>query len=171
MIDSKAAEMALTYGYRAAAPQAYIVPEEDAPAAGPDALSAETPPPAVQYRDAIETVIQLNDPDTATRLAAGQRLVDNYTGVGAALDRLIDWLSPELIGDLSAKGRYNVIYFMGRMQPRLWTQERVALACDGLARIERRAENGVAALGDQTRGLMDDLRKRLAQSPSGGCVG
>jgi len=107
----------------------------------------------------IQRLVQnLDAPDKALRLAAGQALQDRYTASPLAITETLALFAPPRIDALSPDGRINALFFLSRTAPLAWSPEQESAGRDVVARLESRESTG-AKLGDQAKA---ELRRVVA---------
>lgn len=139
---------------------------------GPELTDGTTDPPDVVASETTQTqpakspdrlLEQLNDGSRTVRRSAVAQLERNNLNDGAFVDSLIGQLEdPGRLGVLSVQGRFNVVYLLNQAPSSVWESEKRVDRC--LAAIEglyAREREGEAAIGDQTRAELNELKSRL----------
>jgi TIR domain-containing protein len=126
-------------------------------ASGTNAEPAPSEPGSSPVKD-------LNAADAGTRVRAGQAVVEAVRGAQdpAILGELVGQLQLPRLEELTASGRFNVLYMLNVYND--WPQSRQAEPLRAaLATIERRATGAnPLVIGAQTRDCIDKLRAKLA---------
>jgi len=151
-----------------------VVPSPS-PAVPDDQISGreDSPPPApagpLDDGRVDRLVAELNSPDKATRLAAGQAVtgIVRSPGNDAMLRALSDQLEPTKFASLSAAGRVNILYMLNAN--RAWASSPLAPGLN--ERLEAiLAPNKIGLiLGGQASQCIEILRAQLAGKPGSGC--
>ena len=135
--------------------QAQLVEQDGA--SGTDAEAAPSRPGSSPVKD-------LNAADAGTRVRAGQAVVEAVRGAQdpAILGELVGQLQLPRLEELTASGRFNVLYMLNVYND--WPQSRQAEPLrDALVTIERRATGtNPLVIGAQTRDCIEKLRAKLA---------
>ena len=135
--------------------QAQLVEQDGA--SGTDAEAAPSGPGSSPVKD-------LNAADAGTRVRAGQAVVEAVRGAQdpAILGELVGQLQLPRLEELTASGRFNVLYMLNVYND--WPQSRQAEPLrDALVTIERRATGtNPLVIGAQTRDCIEKLRAKLA---------
>jgi hypothetical protein len=105
-------------------------------------------------------VQDLDSPDKARRLAAGQALQSRWLGSGEAIAAVLALLDDGRIDALSETGRINALYFLTRTVLTAWTPALAQRGRAAVARIGAREKAGVA-VGAQTRAELERLNAVL----------
>lgn len=98
----------------------------------------------------------LDAPDKARRLAAGQALQSRWLAAPDAIAAVLALLDAGRIETLTETGRLNALYFLTRTVLTAWTPDLAQQGRAALARIAAREKAGVA-VGAQTRAEIDRL--------------
>ncbi|MFN7179770.1 hypothetical protein [Hyphomonas sp.] len=106
-------------------------------------------------------VRELNDPESANRLNAGQQVTNALRSDAAAstIDTLLAELEGERLQALSATGRFNVLYMLNTV-PDWASRPQADRLTAALATIEGRS--ATVAIGGQTRDCIDKLKTKLS---------
>lgn len=112
--------------------------------------------------DALAALVrQLDDSNEEIRKAAAGHLARDHRSNPDAIRLVLDTLSEAKLPALTATGRLNALLFLNRSDLGAWDEEHKALAREAIARIRRRAGQGVA-VGAQTENELRELEKRLS---------
>jgi hypothetical protein len=137
---------------------------EQATLAEQGAASSTNPAPAPS-ESGSSPVKDLNAADAGTRVRAGQAVVEAVRGAQdpAILGELVGQLQLPRLEELTASGRFNVLYMLNVYND--WPQSRQAEPLrNALTTIERRASGAnPLVIGAQTRDCIDKLRAKLAR--------
>lgn len=106
-------------------------------------------------------VRELNDPESANRLNAGQQVTNalRSDAASATIDTLLRELEGENLQALSTTGRFNVLYMLNTV-PDWQSRPQASRLSAALANIEGRA--ATVAIGGQTRDCIDKLKTKLS---------
>ena len=105
-------------------------------------------------------VQDLNAPDKARRLAAGQVLQSRWLASAEAIGAVLATFDDGRIDKLSETGRLNALYYLTRTALTAWTPALAQRGRAAVARIAAREKAGVA-VGEQTRAELNRLNTVL----------
>ena len=105
-------------------------------------------------------VQDLDSPDKARRLAAGQALQSRWLASAEAIGAVLAVFDDGRIESLSETGRINALYYLTRAALTAWTPSLAQRGRSALARIAAREKAGVK-VGEQTRAELDRLNAVL----------
>lgn len=106
-------------------------------------------------------VRELNDPESANRLNAGQQVTNalRSENASATIDTLLAQLEGDNLQALSATGRFNVLYMLNSVSD--WSSRPQAPRLSAaIATME--ARSATVAIGGQTRDCIDKLKTKLS---------
>lgn len=112
-------------------------------------------------------VQDLDSPDKARRLAAGQALQTRWLASAEAIAAVLAMFDEGRIASLSETGRLNALYYLTRTVLTAWTPALAQTARAAVARIAAREKAGVA-VGAQTRAELDRLNAVLDAAQTAG---
>ncbi len=112
-------------------------------------------------------VQDLDSPDKARRLAAGQALQTRWLASAEAIAAVLAMFDDDRIASLSETGRLNALYYLTRTVLTAWTPALAQTARVAVARIAAREKAGVA-VGAQTRAELDRLNAVLDAAQAAG---
>lgn len=108
-------------------------------------------------------VQQMDAPTRDERVRTVQRLIDEYAASPQAVEQALLMLEMPRVATLSPSGRINVMVYLGRTEPGAWTPETLGRVEAALAAMRARARSGEAAIGDQTRAVLQELEAHLEE--------
>lgn len=106
----------------------------------------------------------LDHSEKRVRIRSTQALISDFGEDPAAIAAALDRFSSDRIGELSPSGRINVMVYLSNSDRYAWTSELLQRGNDAITLIRKRHEQGIAAIGDQTRSALADL-ERFINSP------
>lgn len=112
-------------------------------------------------QEIAQYVRELNDPESANRLNAGQQVTNalRSDAASATIDTLLRELEGDNLQALSATGRFNVLYMLNTVTD--WqSRPQASRLSAALATIEGRS--AAVAIGGQTRDCIDKLKTKLS---------
>lgn len=93
---------------------------------------------------------ELDHEQRQVRISAASTLVRIYSEKIETVDAILDLLSEENIGNISASGRINALYVLTETDRSIWNPELLSIAYKSIERIQKRHDNGLALIGPQT---------------------
>lgn len=146
---------------------------EEKPYEGPTVSSGDSPAGGaidelIPSQDIVALVRGLDAPTKSVRSRALQTLLDDAMSDDAKLSEAvaasIAALSGSRLDELSANGRYNILYFLNRVDWRRIGEAQRDRMQGALDQIAARAREGLAAVGPQTNSLMENVTQKLAEA-------
>lgn len=123
---------------------------------------------ALPAEDMVSLVRALDAPSKSARSRALQALLDTVNAAperaGEAVTAVLSSLSGDRLEALSAQGRYNLLYVLDRLDWSEVTPEARAGVKAALETVLARGEEGVAAIGPQTRALIGRVLEALGRA-------
>lgn len=103
-------------------------------------------------------VEDINSPDKRIRLSATDTIKNRLSSDTYTVGLVLDWFSENKIGELTAQGRYNALFYLANTNNSAWNSELIARADQVIKTLEEREKKGIAAIGQQTRNLLEEFK-------------